>query len=974
MNRAELNTRYPFALKKVVREGLKYLRNELGLRFQNIFDCFSYFDASGDWDVKVIDLLVGIRRLEIDLHPIDADETLRQVDKHNDGKVDPKTFIQLFSWHPLVGNWRESLEATRGNRKDIIEKAHAASQTLFEDRSEDKHKRASLIKFPPPSILHKARKGSQGPLEAEELGSSGQEEENLQEDSESGANEESKQEQAAAILIQKRIRGMQTRKSLCDIREPDNPAQRKPSLLARERSLVQELVHQDAPTLGGRELDAQEQEMLGQIQESRRRASKGQRSISSSDGNAPAVRGRRLDDNVTLPMNDFSIAKTPWILTLFDYLCVRVDQQGRRTTKIGEGQVCEGIIIPDTIIYRQNTIDAWYFTDSSGRLSKKQHTKEFSASNILSVFLARDRLHCGSSRESGGFESSTAGEEVKEPVAYFIELSEDKRTETYRWMDRSSLELFVRSHHKPRSGILQKYVRPNGSHNHTIRTLWTPHHHHMERCSNLHDWRDLSLSLHTRMSTFEGPAHVTETSRLNQLRSKEVAGAARNMIRHVNSLLPGGCNVWAGTFYFKVNPSSQLVFLWTTELQVRNSFEVNPGFVARPYNHVDERPAVCYESEMDRRKRITAALASLDHKALEALTKHDRKALKHLYQQKLSLQKLANLVPSSPQPSTDEMIDFGEDSQSSSAASSSDDEQVSVKQSSTVPSVLPKLKRRHLRKFFVSFEDGQEASGWTGKQELSSPKSVKGAAAPQLEVPPPVLDHHPSSSYAAKSNAKLQPSLESLVARTAKWRPSAGVINRSSGLRTPRLADLADKAGEDRVDLSPLFLCPLPSAVCLKKAQPLPARTLSVTYRQCLAILGPQAAPVLDFILSAGPDKRLPPDGFLPSLEYIRFVLHGGEEEEKEEEEVKLKWKTSQDDLIMRTLLQAQQKDLKGISISEMVNDGEFLTREVEVCESCALLINRWAQFNSDLREQVAARIRLSSASSHAGLRQKIRG
>ena len=273
---------------------------------------------------------------------------------------------------------------------------------------------------------------------------------------------ESKQEQAAAILIQKRIRGMQTRASLSEIPEAGSLKLRSSSL-PRERSLLQELVHQDAPTLAGRELDPQEQEMLGQIQESRRRASKGQRNLSSSDGNAPAVRGRRLDDNVTLPMNDFSIAKTQWILTLFDYLCVRVDGQGRRTTKIGEGQVCEGIIIPDTVIYRQNTIDAWYFTDSTGRLNKKQHTKEFSTSNILSVFLAKDRLHTGSSKDTAGFEGSLASDDSKEPVAYLIELSEEKKTETYRWMDRSSLELFLRSHHKPRSGILQKFVSPPSS-------------------------------------------------------------------------------------------------------------------------------------------------------------------------------------------------------------------------------------------------------------------------------------------------------------------------------------------------------------------------------------------------------------------------------------------------------------------------------------------------------------------------------
>jgi len=50
----------------------------------------------------------------------------------------------------------------------------------------------------------------------------------------------------------------------------------------------------------------------------------------------PAVRGRRLDDNVTLPMNALSLAKTQWLLVLNDFLCVRTDEDGRRTSKIGE--------------------------------------------------------------------------------------------------------------------------------------------------------------------------------------------------------------------------------------------------------------------------------------------------------------------------------------------------------------------------------------------------------------------------------------------------------------------------------------------------------------------------------------------------------------------------------------------------------------------------------------------------------------
>jgi hypothetical protein len=35
-------------------------------------------------------------------------------------------------------------------------------------------------------------------------------------------------------------------------------------------------------------------------------------------------------------MNALSLAKTQWLLVLFDFLCVRTDEDGRRTSKIGE--------------------------------------------------------------------------------------------------------------------------------------------------------------------------------------------------------------------------------------------------------------------------------------------------------------------------------------------------------------------------------------------------------------------------------------------------------------------------------------------------------------------------------------------------------------------------------------------------------------------------------------------------------------
>ena len=57
-------------------------------------------------------------------------------------------------------------------------------------------------------------------------------------------------------------------------------------------------------------------------------------------------------------------------------------------------------------------------------------------------------------------------------------------------------------------------------------------------------------------------------------------------------------------------------------------------------------------------------------------------------------------------------------------------------------------------------------------------------------------------------------------------------------------------------------------------------------------------------------------------------------------------------DLILRTLLQVQQGQVEDVSVAEMIADEEFLSSNLQVCEQCALLVNRWALFETDLEAQ----------------------
>ena len=93
--------------------------------------------------------------------------------------------------------------------------------------------------------------------------------------------------------------------------------------------------------------------------------------------------------------------------------------------------MCADISVPDTVVYHHHSIAAWYFSDSAagGKLTKKQHSKEFTASNILTSFQSPDPLHLGSKFSNQLKGEAAASEEASseivksdEAVASFTEV------------------------------------------------------------------------------------------------------------------------------------------------------------------------------------------------------------------------------------------------------------------------------------------------------------------------------------------------------------------------------------------------------------------------------------------------------------------------------------------------------------------------------------------------------------------------
>lgn len=256
--------------------------------------------------------------------------------------------------------------------------------------------------------------------------------------------------------------------------------------------------------------------------------------------------------------------------------------------------------------------------------------------------------------------------------------------------------------------------------------------------------------------------------------------------------------------------------------------------------------------------------------------------------------------------------------------------------------------------------------------------------------------------------------LQERLERTLLWRPkAAGVVGRTAGgdyerVKTPRLD--TSSSGKRHSTSDNIGKCPMPSAICLHRGEIIPENKLTtISYRQILSVLGPSSKAVMAHVLSKGPKKRVGPDHYNPSPDAIcehnclrnacpqciaanekaranstLSLSHtlvgspqrsgasvgisesGAESREDGKEEVVDKiekeeflWREGPrgeapppHDLILRTLLQVQQGQVEDVSVAEMIADEEFLSSNLQVCEQCALLVNRWALFETDLEAQ----------------------
>lgn len=115
--------------------------------------------------------------------------------------------------------------------------------------------------------------------------------------------------------------------------------------------------------------------------------------------------------------------------------------------------------IPDTVVYRFGKPLHWYFTGVDGKVKKK--TRQ----NLVNV------------RIEEAFTRRVLGCDL---VASYMEMTEEGKPSSdgasahIEFFDRKGLHDFLYNRFKQQSGLLQRFIEPQGTQNSMIRAIWSP--------------------------------------------------------------------------------------------------------------------------------------------------------------------------------------------------------------------------------------------------------------------------------------------------------------------------------------------------------------------------------------------------------------------------------------------------------------------------------------------------------------------
>jgi len=221
--------------------------------------------------------------------------------------------------------------------------------------------------------------------------------------------------------------------------------------------------------------------------------------------------------------------------------------------------------IPDTIIVKYGQPTSWYFTNSNGKVRKK------------------NRQNLMNARIEEVFTKNVLGYDI---LATFVNIHQDPHPEsgiippsTVEFLDREGLNAFLYNRPKEISnGILQRFIEPKGTKNGLIRAVWSPKVVLLERAENIHHLHDNRYGLYERCVTMEGPEYYYTSA---PLRGPVLAGQIQKLcescVTHISEVTFAQKEVTRIVMNFKVDSRDKIWLIYTTSIRLNDMLEGTAG-------------------------------------------------------------------------------------------------------------------------------------------------------------------------------------------------------------------------------------------------------------------------------------------------------------------------------------------------------------------------------------------------------------
>jgi len=182
--------------------------------------------------------------------------------------------------------------------------------------------------------------------------------------------------------------------------------------------------------------------------------------------------------------------------------------------------------IPDTIIFRYGKPTHWYFTGVDGKMKKKNKQ------NLLNV-----RIEEAMTKRALGCDVVASYIETTEGADESNQAEGAGALSRIEYFDRKGLHDFLYNRFKQESGVLQRFIEPQGTSNSLVRAIWSPKVCLLERRINQHQLQDQRFGLYERAVTYEGPEYLSVAAPLRgEILPSSVQQLCDEVVQHISEV------------------------------------------------------------------------------------------------------------------------------------------------------------------------------------------------------------------------------------------------------------------------------------------------------------------------------------------------------------------------------------------------------------------------------------------------------